>query len=265
MPKASASSLPLNQRAMMALCATTSDSDPAPKTKRPAKSIQVLSAKATMTAPRVTSAEKSRLALRGPEAVDEHAAEEDDEDRRERVGRVEAADRLAGEAELLDQRRRQRADAVVGEVGAEGQQAQEEEQDEAVEPGAGVEAAGPEPLVDGICGRHLDLPGRDWRPLENARRSPPPRAARAAIRSRLQAREGTSGQSKARQRRSGKERRLRPSRWIPRPSWLPTVRRAERHAPASGPVRRRGQADSRSPFRLGLAAAPEGERQAAGQ
>ena len=66
MPNARASSLPLNHLDMKAIWVTTRDSEPAPKTSRPAKSMVPDLDKATMRAPRTTSEEKSRLALRVP-------------------------------------------------------------------------------------------------------------------------------------------------------------------------------------------------------
>ena len=66
MPKARAISLPLNQRLMMALWATTRLSEPAPKMSRPAKSVVLLGEKATIMAPRVTRTEKRREAFRVP-------------------------------------------------------------------------------------------------------------------------------------------------------------------------------------------------------
>ena len=61
-----ASSLLRNQRASMALWATMSGSEPAPKMKRPAKRTGMLLACQTMTAPERTSREKIMLALRVP-------------------------------------------------------------------------------------------------------------------------------------------------------------------------------------------------------
>ena len=71
MPKAMASSLPVNQRAMMALCATIMDSDPMPNRTRPAYRTGRLGAQATMAAPATTKPEKIRLARRTPDAIDE--------------------------------------------------------------------------------------------------------------------------------------------------------------------------------------------------
>ncbi len=65
-PNEKASSLPLNQRARMALCATTSDSLPAPNTSRPIPATVTLGASATMQAPTTMSPENSRLAARVP-------------------------------------------------------------------------------------------------------------------------------------------------------------------------------------------------------
>ncbi len=65
-PNEKASSLPLNQRARMALCATTSDSLPAPKTSRPRPATVTFGATATMQAPITMSPEKIRLAQRVP-------------------------------------------------------------------------------------------------------------------------------------------------------------------------------------------------------
>jgi len=65
-PNDNASSLPLNQRARIALWATTSGSAPAPKTKRPTMSIGTVCAAATMTAPASTRTEKIRLESRVP-------------------------------------------------------------------------------------------------------------------------------------------------------------------------------------------------------
>ena len=65
-PKESANSLPRNQRARIALCATISDSDPAPKMNRPTAAIVMLGARATTHAPATTRAERIRLASRVP-------------------------------------------------------------------------------------------------------------------------------------------------------------------------------------------------------
>ena len=66
MPKARASSLPVNQRAVMALCATIMDSEPMPKSTRPAYRTARLGAQATRAAPATTNPEKIRLARRTP-------------------------------------------------------------------------------------------------------------------------------------------------------------------------------------------------------
>ncbi|OIQ65834.1 hypothetical protein GALL_526050 [mine drainage metagenome] len=66
MPKAMAISLPLNQRLMMALWTTMRDSEPAPKIRRPPKSIHLLLARATITAPTNTRLLNRRRARRGP-------------------------------------------------------------------------------------------------------------------------------------------------------------------------------------------------------
>jgi hypothetical protein len=95
---------------MMALCATTSDSEPAPKTKRP----------------------EQQAGLARSQPVDEHAAEEHDEDGRERVGRVQHPDGLPLEVQRFHQRDLERGDAVVGEVAPEGQQADEQQDAEAI-------------------------------------------------------------------------------------------------------------------------------------
>ena len=66
MPNAMASSLPVNQRAMMALWATIMDSEPMPNRTRPASRTAKLGAQATMAAPATTKPEKIRLARRTP-------------------------------------------------------------------------------------------------------------------------------------------------------------------------------------------------------
>ncbi len=65
-PKDSASSLFLNQRASMALWATTRGSAPAPKMNRPTNIKGMLLACQTIAAPTKTRAEKMMLALRVP-------------------------------------------------------------------------------------------------------------------------------------------------------------------------------------------------------
>ena len=65
-PNPSASSLPVNQRAMIALCATIIDSEPTPNTSRPRYITGRLGALATIAAPATTSAEKIMLARRTP-------------------------------------------------------------------------------------------------------------------------------------------------------------------------------------------------------
>ena len=66
MPNAMASSLPVNQRAVMALCATIMDSDPIPNNTRPAYMTGRLGAAATIDAPTTTKPEKIKLARRTP-------------------------------------------------------------------------------------------------------------------------------------------------------------------------------------------------------
>ncbi len=65
-PKAMAISLFLNQRASMALWATTKGSDPAPKMNRPRKTSGIERACQTMIAPARTRTENRRLDLRVP-------------------------------------------------------------------------------------------------------------------------------------------------------------------------------------------------------
>jgi len=65
-PNENASSLFRNHRASMALWATMSGSDPAPKMNRPRKKAGMLRACQTITAPARTRMEKRRLAFRVP-------------------------------------------------------------------------------------------------------------------------------------------------------------------------------------------------------
>jgi hypothetical protein len=88
-------------------------------------------------APRRTRAQKNRLA--GAQLVVEHAAEEDDEDGRHGIGRVEVADGAPVQVQGIDEGRRQGPDAVVGEVAAQDQQADEHQDGEAVGPPGGME------------------------------------------------------------------------------------------------------------------------------
>ena len=132
MPKDRASSLPLNHLDMKAIWATTSDSDPAPKTSRPANSIGPDLARATISAPRTTSTENSRLARRVPSLSVRTPPKKTMSDGGQGVGRVQAADHPGAEMEGLDQDVLDGPDAVVGEVAAEGQQGDEQQQGEAV-------------------------------------------------------------------------------------------------------------------------------------
>ncbi len=65
-PNDIASIRPVNHLARIAFCATTSDSEPAPNTKRPAHATGTDEDKATMPAPTTISVEKIRLAHRVP-------------------------------------------------------------------------------------------------------------------------------------------------------------------------------------------------------
>ena len=81
--------------------------------------------------------QKARMAR--AELVVEHAPEENDEDGGHGIGRVKIADVAAVQMEGLNERGRERADAVVGEVASHYQHADEHQDGEAVGTSGGME------------------------------------------------------------------------------------------------------------------------------
>ena len=70
----------------------------------------------------------------GAQLVVEHAPKKDDDNGGHRVGRVEIADGAAVQVEIRDERGRESADAVVGEIASQNQQADKHQDGEAVGP-----------------------------------------------------------------------------------------------------------------------------------
>ena len=124
-PKASASSLPLNQRASITFCAVMSDSEPAPNRKRPRYAIWILGARATIHRPGDQEREGETGGPRS-KSVNENAPDQQRDDRCEAVQRVESTDRSLIDIPDFHELVGNGAHTVIRKVTAVGQKANEE-------------------------------------------------------------------------------------------------------------------------------------------
>ena len=127
-----ASSLPVNQRAMMALCATIMDSDPMPNRMRPAIHHRQAGRPGHHGGARHHEGGEDHAGAADADAVDEQAAAQHREDGGEAVHGVHGADGGAVGVEDLDEGGLDGADAIVSEVAAEGHQGGEGQHQKAI-------------------------------------------------------------------------------------------------------------------------------------
>ncbi len=139
MPKARAISLPLNQRLMMALCTTIRDSEPAPKIKPAGEELPLGVGEGHYGGAQEDEAAEQQAGAAGAQLVVKHAAEEHDDDGGHGVCRVEIPDGAAVQMQRIDESGREGADAVIGEIAPQHQQADEHQDSEAVRALRGME------------------------------------------------------------------------------------------------------------------------------